>query len=73
MPLTITKNEEYGPNYLIVYPSTASYRVVIRRVRKEELMVSTTLDHGTCHRHPALSGLTWADVQLGPTALERSF
>ena len=51
----------------------ASYRVVIRRVRKEEMMVRllsiTELVTGIL----LLAALTWAAIQLGPTALERWF
>jgi hypothetical protein len=46
--------------------------VVIRRVRKEELMVRLTLSEivvGVL----LLAALVWAAVQVGPTAIERWF
>ena len=69
----ITKTEELRSNYLIVYLSCASYLVIIRRVRKEELMVQrlslTELVTGVL----LFAALTWAAVQLAPTALARWF
>jgi hypothetical protein len=46
--------------------------VVIRRVRKEALMVRLTLSE-TVVGVLLLAALVWAAVQLGPTAIERWF
>ena len=73
MTFTITKNEHFDSHYLIVYPSAAFVSLVIRRVRKEGLMVRgisiTELVTGIL----LLAALTWAAVQLGSIALERWF
>jgi hypothetical protein len=47
--------------------------VVIRRVRKEELMVGRLSVTELVILILLLAALTWAAVQLGPTALERWF
>jgi hypothetical protein len=73
MPATITKTEEYTRNYLIVYPSPASYRGVIRRVRREEPMVQRLTLSESVVAVLLLAALIWAAVEVGPTAIERWF
>jgi hypothetical protein len=73
MAVTITKHEEYGPNYLIVYTAPDLYRVVIRRVRKEEQMDRRLTLSETLVAVLLLAALIWAAVQVGPTAIERWF
>ena len=57
----------------IVYMSAVSYRVVIRRVRKEDHMGLRLSVTEIVVAILLLAALTWAAVQLGPTAIERWF